>query len=133
MGSLLTSLCSLQMEWVPRPFKRNNNCSFFPFKNVAISTIKPPLKRILSGFKRGLIALCTFDYPYLKPALKCLFDRYFRGWQYGFLCYYYNINRETKESRMLELMKRIVAFGVGWIAGWIAFFFTLAIIAGVIL
>jgi len=34
---------------------------------------------------------------------------------------------------MLELMKRVVAFGVGWITGWIAFFFTLAIIAGVIL
>lgn len=34
---------------------------------------------------------------------------------------------------MLGLIKRVVAFGIGWIVGWIAFFLALAIIAGVIL
>jgi hypothetical protein len=34
---------------------------------------------------------------------------------------------------MIHLIKRILAFGTGYIAGWLVFGFTLAILAGMVL
>jgi hypothetical protein len=42
-------------------------------------------------------------------------------------------DKKTRGGAIIWLIQRAIAFGIGYIAGWLAFGFTLAILAGLML